>query len=145
MKALLLTMLTLLVLIGCSSEESTYNPTQPTIIEENEAIQAIENDNGDRPVTDIEPGEPLCLTENFGWVELSNPQGRPVRVDIGTDISVTVAAGSDLIIEVDAGWHELTWQTKHQRPYTELVPVSTCDTTEITYQAGMSYKARAMQ
>jgi hypothetical protein len=144
MKALLLSMLTLLFLLGCSSSSSN-GPTAP-IIEENEAIQAIEHNNdSDSPVTDIEPGEPLCFTENFGWVELANPSGRPVRVEIGTQISVLVPAGSELTVQVGAGWHELTWRPDKQMPYSEPVPVGTCDTTQKTFSPAFAYKATAKQ
>lgn len=144
MKALLLTMLTLLFLIGCSSEDSSLSPTQPPIIEENEAIQAIESYNDDSPISDIEPGEPLCLTENFGWVRLSNPCGSPVRVSIGTQVTITVAAASELTVRVNAGWHQLTWRPNKQMPYTEPVAVVTCDTTEKAFNVSQGHRANAI-
>ncbi|MBL0061922.1 MAG: hypothetical protein IPP40_10740 [bacterium] len=63
-------LLMILLIIGCSSNWGTNSTDQE--YEATAAALAQTNDASVSPVTEIEPGTPLCETENFGYLELRN-------------------------------------------------------------------------
>lgn len=126
MKSIPFLLMTLLI-IGCSSTWSTNSSDQE--YEAVEAVQLESYETGEIPVSDIEPGTPLCETEHFGYVELKNSSRHPVRAVIGEDISVVILPNVPNTVQVSMGIREVHWWPNDNSYYSSTVYIPQCKST----------------
>ncbi|MBK6767098.1 MAG: hypothetical protein IPG71_12590 [bacterium] len=143
MKVFCLSTLALLVFLGCSSNVST-NPLASDA-EFAATLTATDDASASSPITEIEPEEPLCETEHYGYIKLINMSRILVRCTVGNDIFVDIAPHADMNVQADEGWQNVTWSAGGQLSYTEAVPVPTCKTILKTFSMAQACAERAMQ
>lgn len=126
-------LLMILLIIGCSSNWGTNSTDQE--YETTAVALAQTNDASLSPVTEIEPGTPLCEIEYFGYLELKNSSRMPVRCVIGGDISVTVQPNIPNRVQVPMGYHEVQWWQNEHSYYTCTAVVAKCKATTNEFDA----------
>ena len=143
MKALFLSTLALLVFLGCSSNVST-NPLASDA-ESAAALAVSEDASTSSPVTEIEPEEPLCETEHFGYIRLVNTCSRVVHCTVGESIFVDITPYAAMTVQADEGFRDVIWSAGGQLAYIEQVPVPMCKTIVKEFSMAKACAERAMQ
>lgn len=129
MKALL-SMLPLLMLLGCSSDWSTSPNTDAP---EAAAVYTLEEVNITSPLTDIEPPQLPCETNHTGFLALVNPANAPVTFRWGASNSVQLLPRTKTMLEVPMGAQSVQWCPSTHAHYEEFALVPLCETITLTF------------
>ncbi|MCB1058693.1 MAG: hypothetical protein KDB65_00545 [Calditrichaeota bacterium] len=132
--------LPLLLLVGCSADMATQ-PTAP----DNATVQAQYPNEKDVPIMDIEPGDPLCETNNTGFAELTNPCRHAITCVIGNQYSFVVNPGETITEVIITGAHEIQWWGGCQGHYTAPLLISKCKTTTSRFEQAKANRNPAIQ
>lgn len=129
MKAMFVT-LSLILVFGCSSNWST-NPSEQSS-EATESSATLHDGDLQYRLSDIEPQELPCETNETGILELTNPMNTSIHCYVNFDELIEIPAHSQYSLVIGRGAYIVQWWPTSISHYDDEVIVTMCETMQLS-------------